>query len=235
MSEEDIAASRQALMLGSGQATGGTIAIDGLIDALVGLAPEEQTQAMINLDATMNRLAEEGISLSDLSLEDALKAAGVTGTGAETVLVQAGDTLTSIAASLDMTVAELAALNDIEDPSRIFAGQELITGEGFSVGEVDPEAIEEIKLKLIDSNTEVATMTETLGAIVAPDLGPETLQLMASYETAKGINKQMAELTSREHRIKIVYEVSTVGGSAPSGAPSLPTAVPVSSSQVSRR
>jgi len=234
-SDEDIAASRQALMLGTGQATGGTIAIEGLSELLVGLSPEEQTKATLNLDATMNRLAEEGISLSDLSLEQAQAFAGVTGTGAETVLVQAGDTLSGIAASLDMTVAELAALNDIEDPSRIFAGQELITGEGLSVGEVDPEAIEEIKQSLIDSNTEVATMNETLGAVVAPDLGPETLQLMASYETAIGISKVMSDLTSREHRIKVVYEVSTVGGAAPSGAPGLPTAVPVSSSQVSRR
>ena len=77
-------------------------------------------------------------------------------------------------------------------------------------------------------------MDETLGAIVAPDLGPETLQLMASYDTAKAISDQLGKITAAEHRVRIVYEISTVG-SAPMGAPGLPTAVPVSSSQVSRR
>jgi hypothetical protein len=235
MSEEAIAASRQALMLGSGQATGGTVAIEGLSEILAGLAPEEQTQAMTNLTGALDRLALEGISLSDLTAEQVQGLAGLTGGAGEAVLVEYGDTLTSIAQELKTSVDTLVAQNGIEDPNRIFAGQELMTGEGFGVGALDPVAFEEIKQSLIDSNVEVATMNETLGAIVAPDLGPETLQLMASYDTAKGISNQMAELTSREHRIKVVYEVSTVGGSAPSGAPSLPTAVPVSSSQVSRR
>ena len=64
---------------------------------------------------------------------------------------------------------------------------------------------------------------------------PETLQLMASYDTVKGISDQLRKITAAEHRIKIVYEVSTVGGSGPMGAPGLPAAVPVSSSQVSGR
>lgn len=40
-------------------------------------------------------------------------------------VVQAGDTLFDIASRLGVTVADLAAYNDISDPGQIFAGQEL--------------------------------------------------------------------------------------------------------------
>ena len=49
---------------------------------------------------------------------------------ARTVTVEDGETLSTIAEAHGLSVAELAALNGIDDPDRIYAGQVLTLGEG---------------------------------------------------------------------------------------------------------
>ena len=51
--------------------------------------------------------------------------AGYAGTGEGSYVVQSGDTMSGIAASLGMTVEDLAAANGIADPDLVFAGQTL--------------------------------------------------------------------------------------------------------------
>ena len=50
------------------------------------------------------------------------------------VVVQAGQTLSEIAAAHGTTVERLVALNDIADPNRIYAGQRLRVRGGISFG-----------------------------------------------------------------------------------------------------
>ncbi|MBZ5969826.1 LysM peptidoglycan-binding domain-containing protein, partial [Leuconostoc gasicomitatum] len=57
----------------------------------------------------------------------ALAVAGVTSVSADTINVQAGDTLTKLAAEHGTTVAELAQKNGIKNTNLIFIGQQLNT------------------------------------------------------------------------------------------------------------
>ena len=92
---------------------------------------------------------KKGIFLNSSSIPQ------IPGSNYETYTVKAGDTLSGIAAMYGTTYQELAALNGISDPNKIYVGQvlKIIKGTSFSGGNASAGTISVgSRVKIIGSN-----------------------------------------------------------------------------------
>ena len=80
--------------------------------------------ATITQTPSQSAAATEGTSSASTTDQSAARGAP-TAAANQTYVVQKGDTLYGIAASRDITAADLASWNDISDPRRLRIGQEL--------------------------------------------------------------------------------------------------------------
>lgn len=122
---------------------------------------------------------------------------------ARSVIVQAGETLTSIASREGVTVELLAEINNLANPNQILAGQELVIDVSARVKRVLPP--------LSSSADEAGLADSTLGMIYGeqapttavgeeqvPIYSPEALGLDRSQSVATDLITTMAELTPPE-------------------------------------
>ena len=119
------------------------------------------------------------------------------------VVVQAGETLTSIAAREGVTVELLAEINNLANPNQILAGQELVIDVSARVKRVlppltpttDESGLADSTLGMIYGEQ---SPTTTVGEEQVPIYSPEALGLDRSQSVATDLITTMAELTPPE-------------------------------------
>ena len=119
------------------------------------------------------------------------------------VVVQAGETLTSIAAREGVTVELLAEINNLANPNQILAGQELVIDVSARVKRVlppltpttDESGLADSTLGMIYGEQ---SPTTTVGEEQVPIYSPEALGLDRSQSVATDLITAMTELTPPE-------------------------------------
>ena len=119
------------------------------------------------------------------------------------VVVQAGETLTSIAAREGVTVELLAEINSLANPNQILAGQELVIDVSARVKRVlppltpttDESGLADSTLGMIYGEQ---SPTTTVGEEQVPIYSPEALGLDRSQSVATDLITTMTELTPPE-------------------------------------
>ena len=119
------------------------------------------------------------------------------------VVVQAGETLTSIAAREGVTVELLAEINSLANPNQILAGQELVIDVSARVKRVLPPLTPTMdESGLADSTLGMIygeqSPTTTVGEEQVPIYSPEALGLDRSQSVATDLITTMTELTPPE-------------------------------------
>ena len=119
------------------------------------------------------------------------------------VVVQAGETLTSIAAREGVTVELLAEINNLANPNQILAGQELVIDVSARVKRVLPSLTPTTdESGLADSTLGMIygeqSPTTTVGEEQVPIYSPEALGLDRSQSVATDLITAMTELTPPE-------------------------------------
>lgn len=111
------------------------------------------------------------------------------------VVVQAGDTLSSIAAREGVTVEFLAAINKLEDPNMILTGSELVVEVGARITRVlpfTPEDEEYLPQSTLDMIYGGQAPTNE-GELVTP-LGPTSMGIDETLATAQELQTLMSEI-----------------------------------------
>lgn len=94
-----------------------------------------------------NQLLEE--------IKAAQEGINVTSQAGETITIKAGDTLSQLAQQYDTTVAALAELNNISDPNKIFAGDQLVIKPAIEIDETATKtSVDRLRAELRDLDTE---------------------------------------------------------------------------------
>ena len=122
---------------------------------------------------------------------------------ARSVIVQAGETLTSIASREGVTVELLAEINNLANPNQILAGQELVIDVSARVKRVlPPLAPSADEAGLADSTLGMIygeqAPTTAVGEEQVPIYSPEALGLDRSQSVATDLITTMTELTPPE-------------------------------------